>query len=51
MIHKKDIDWHDIIYYGGYFDQSHFIKDFLKYVGRNPSDYYRSNIELAKLIK
>ena len=28
---KKEIDWQDIVFEGGYYDQSHFIKDFLDF--------------------
>ncbi len=48
---KKEINWHDLVYEGGYFDQSHFIKDFMDFIGRNPSLYFKHNNELARLVR
>ena len=48
---KTEIDWQDIVYEGGYYDQSHFIKDFLDFIGRNPSVYFKDNKELARLLR
>jgi AraC-like DNA-binding protein len=48
---QKEIDWQDIVFEGGYFDQSHFIKDFLDFIGRNPSVYFKDNKELARLLR
>lgn len=47
---QKEINWQDIVYEGGYFDQSHFIKDFMDFIGRNPSIYFKNNKELARLL-
>ncbi len=47
---QKEINWQDIVFEGGYFDQSHFIKDFLDFIGRNPSIYFKENRELARLL-
>ncbi|MET3508543.1 AraC-like DNA-binding protein [Halalkalibacter oceani] len=33
------IDWTDIAFNCGYYDQSHFIKDFCSFSGLNPTDY------------
>jgi AraC-like DNA-binding protein len=34
-----DVDWSDAVEMGGYFDQSHFIRDFREFSGFTPSDY------------
>jgi AraC-like DNA-binding protein len=34
-----DIDWGDAVEQGGYFDQSHFIRDFREFSGFSPSEY------------
>jgi len=39
-------DWHDLIYQSGYYDQSHFIKEFTSFTGKSPSFYLKNNIEL-----
>lgn len=37
--HQEKIDWIDLAHECGYYDQSHFIRDFLEFSGINPSDY------------
>lgn len=40
IIHKgKKIEWADVAFCCGYYDQSHFIKDFLMYSGHKPSKF------------
>ena len=50
LINQDSINWHDVIYQYGYYDQSHFIKDFTQFMGRNPAAYYKKNKELANII-
>lgn len=42
-------EWHDVIVSFGYYDQSHLIKEFKRYAGRTPSEYFsrliRSDLE------
>jgi AraC-like DNA-binding protein len=47
---EKEIDWQDIIYYGGFYDQSHFIKEFKTFMKRNPGLYVKDNRELVKML-
>jgi AraC-like DNA-binding protein len=51
IISRQKIDWQDIIYEAGFYDQSHFIKDFIEFIGKNPSVYIRENKELANFTK
>lgn len=44
-------DWQDLIYQSGYYDQSHFIKEFTEFTGKVPSLYVKDNIELAQYLK
>ena len=37
-----------IAYDCGYYDQSHFIKDFKEFTGLNPKDYFSAHLEFAK---
>ncbi len=42
---RAEIDWADVAYRCGYFDQSHFIHDFVKFSGLNPSAYPKCCLE------
>ncbi|MCD8540385.1 MAG: AraC family transcriptional regulator [Leadbetterella sp.] len=43
-------DWADLIYQMGYYDQSHFIRDFSSFTGKSPSRYLKNNKELARFL-
>ncbi|WP_020595044.1 DUF6597 domain-containing transcriptional factor [Spirosoma panaciterrae] len=43
-------DWQDLVYRYGYYDQSHFIKEFTAFTGKNPSLYVRNNLELTQYL-
>lgn len=43
-------DWSDLVHHYGYYDQSHFIKEFTEFMGKAPSGYIRSNQELANYV-
>ncbi len=43
-------DWHDLVHQFGYYDQSHFIKEFTQFTGKSPSLYVRNNAELSRLL-
>jgi AraC-like DNA-binding protein len=34
-----DVDWAQLAYQAGYYDQSHFSNDFMAFVGNSPTDY------------
>lgn len=40
-------DWHDIVVKFGYYDQSHFIREFKRYSGKTPSEIH---VELSSVI-
>lgn len=44
-------DWHDLIYQMGYYDQSHFIKEFTAFIGKSPSFYLKNNLELSNYLQ
>jgi methylphosphotriester-DNA--protein-cysteine methyltransferase len=44
-------DWHDFIHWAGYYDQSHFIKDFTEFIGQNPAVYVKRNVEVANFLR
>ena len=41
-------DWQDILYFNGYYDQSHFIKDFRHYTGKTPSEFLGGDKGLSR---
>jgi AraC-like DNA-binding protein len=42
-------DWADIVHQAGFYDQSHFIKNFKAFTGEDPSSYIFENTTLANL--
>ena len=48
---KKAVDWQHILYQCEFYDQSHFIKDFIQFTGRSPQQYLAENNELANYIE
>lgn len=49
--HWNVTDWQDLIFRAGYYDQSHFIKEFTEFTGRNPSVYLKTNTELTQFLR
>jgi AraC-like DNA-binding protein len=47
---KKVVDWATVFSECEYYDQSHFIKDFLEFTGRTPQQYLEENSELATMV-
>ena len=48
---KKEADWVQLFSDCAYYDQSHFIKDFIAFTGRTPQQYLEANKELATMIQ
>ncbi|QKJ30958.1 AraC family transcriptional regulator [Mucilaginibacter mali] len=40
IVQSKSASWADVVYQAGYYDQSHFIRDFKAFTGEDPSAYY-----------
>ena len=51
LINHRNPDWQDVIYAGGFYDQSHFIKDFVEFIQQNPSLYYKQHQELINFLE
>jgi len=41
---RPDVDWADVAYDAGYFDQSHLIRDFGAFAGTTPTEYKRRSL-------
>lgn len=39
LVQKADFNWSDVTYLAGFYDQSHFIKNFKEFTGEEPSNY------------
>jgi len=48
---KKKVDWAYLFSQCEFYDQSHFIKDFIEFTGRTPEEYLKENAELANIIE
>jgi len=46
----KRIDYHDLVFLGNYFDQTHMIKDFKSITGETPDAFFRRNLEFARIL-
>ena len=46
-IQNKDSTWMDIVHNAGYYDQSHFIRNFKAFTGEEPSSYFFEKENLA----
>ena len=51
MAGNRDADMMKALHRGGYYDQSHFIKDFKYFSGRTPGQYLKNNEELANYVQ
>jgi AraC-like DNA-binding protein len=47
VIKEEDPDWAEIVYQAGYYDQSHFIRNFKAFTGEDPSQYIFAEKTLA----
>ena len=48
---KKKVDWSEALNECEFYDQSHFIKDFIEFTGRTPQQYLEDNNELVNLVE
>lgn len=39
LIQEGQVTWSDVVFLSGYYDQSHFIRDFKKFTGEDPTAY------------
>jgi len=46
----EKIDYHDLVFLGNYFDQTHLIKDFKSITGETPDVFLRRNLGFARIL-
>ena len=44
----RKIDYHDLVFLGNYFDQTHLIKDFKSITGETPDVFFRRNLGITR---
>ena len=47
VVSDKRPDWNDVVYKAGFYDQSHFIRNFKAFTGEDPSKYMFGRQDLA----
>jgi len=47
LIKSKESSWTEIVYQSGYYDQSHFIRNFKAFTGEDPSSYFFEEDNMA----
>jgi AraC-like DNA-binding protein len=50
LVQDEKINWADVVYGAGYYDQSHFIKNFQEFSGEDPSKYGFSEKNMANFL-
>jgi|SRR5699024_3061615 len=45
---EQSINYQELVFYGNYFDQSHFINDFSTIIGETPSYFFNRNLNTVK---
>lgn len=46
----REVDWSDIVFNNGYYDQSHFIKEFKHFAGISPGEYLETGSTCSQLL-
>ncbi len=49
LVQQKHFEWTDVSFLAGFYDQSHFIKNFKEFTGEEPSKYGFNEINMANL--
>jgi len=51
VANNKEINWQDIVFENGYYDQSHLVKDYKAFNKMKPTAYHQEHHELIRFIK
>lgn len=47
LVHNEKMSWSEVAQYSGFYDQSHFIKNFREFTGEDPSNYFFDDNNMA----
>ena len=47
QVQNKEVEWSELAQLTGFYDQSHFIKNFQEFTGEDPSGYFFDEINMA----
>lgn len=50
MKNENAVDYQDLVFYGKYFDQTHFIKDFKAITGETPHYFFNRNLRMVQAL-
>ena len=51
LYNNPDLSWMDLVVHYEYTDQSHLIKDFHRYTGTSPKEYFRYTLKLDQVMQ
>ena len=51
IVRTPDLNWQDVVHLGGFHDQSHLVKEFLKFNRMSPSAYIGNHKEIIRIIQ
>lgn len=46
---ENAVNYHNLVFHGNYFDQSHFINDFKAIIGESPGYFFNRNLDVVKM--
>ena len=49
ILNENVVNFQDLVFYGNYFDQSHFINDFKAIIGETPGHFFHRNLDIVKI--
>lgn len=49
IMDENTVDYQDLVFYGNYFEQSHFINDFKSIVGETPGHFFQRDLDIVKI--
>jgi methylphosphotriester-DNA--protein-cysteine methyltransferase len=51
IAHSDCVDWQDMVFEGGFHDQSHLVKEFLEFNKTSPAVYHKTHREMTRFLR